>query len=106
MESTPEVASMRLRTGRSGVVITLRLWYSSAGRPRRDAQMAVQQRREDRPEYLSISQVATTLNVSTQSVRTWIARGYLPAIQLPGPRGSIRISTAALGEVLGKRARA
>ncbi len=52
-------------------------------------------------EFLTPDQVAELLEVDGSTVRRWISRGYLPARQLPGPRGRYRVNKAdalALGQ--------
>ncbi|WP_108883248.1 helix-turn-helix domain-containing protein [Anderseniella sp. Alg231-50] len=54
-----------------------------------------------RPEpFLTIPEVAGTLNVNTRTVRRWIDAGYLPVHRLGG---SVRISDADFRAFLAQR---
>jgi excisionase family DNA binding protein len=52
------------------------------------------------PELLSVSHVASRLNVSRASIYRWIAEGRLPAVRLGPPGSPIRIPADELHEWL------
>jgi excisionase family DNA binding protein len=50
-------------------------------------------------EYLSVKEVAALLRVSTATIRAWIRRGYLPALQ-PTRGAALRIPRSSLSRLI------
>lgn len=50
---------------------------------------------------LTVDEVAERLRVNPATVRRWCREGTLKATQLPGARGSWRITPEALAELVG-----
>lgn len=53
------------------------------------------------PDLMTVPQVAKTLGVADETVRTWINDGRVPFVTLPG--GGRRITRAALDAILTER---
>jgi excisionase family DNA binding protein len=51
---------------------------------------------DDRDQYLAPSEVALRLRMSEATVRRAIRDGSLPAVQIHGARGSLRVPESAL----------
>ena len=52
------------------------------------------------PRLLTVRQVAKRLNLSELTIRRRIARGDIPAIQVGGKHGPVRVNEAELSERL------
>lgn len=56
----------------------------------------------DKPDPLTVQQVADIAQVQDETVRNWIKRGWVTAIQLPG--GSYRIPRCEVDRLLRHKA--
>jgi len=52
------------------------------------------------PQFLTPTEVAEILQVTTATIRNMIRRGDLPGVKLPGPRGIYRIPAHAIHAML------
>jgi excisionase family DNA binding protein len=59
---------------------------------------------QERPEWLTLKQVAAQLQVSEVTVRRWLHTGQLAGVRLPGTRAGWRIHRQALERFLAERA--
>ncbi len=57
----------------------------------------------DEVRWLTVEDVATQLQVSTETVRRWIRSGQLPVLDLGGPKAGYRIRGDALAAFLAER---
>lgn len=59
---------------------------------------------DDAPEqWLTVEQVAGTLQVSQETVRRWIRNGELPVLDISGGRGGYRIKRSDLDAFIAAR---
>lgn len=60
---------------------------------------------DEAPDYLTVDQVAATLQVAPQAVRRWIQRGELLAYRLGGQRMGYRIARDELAAFMQRHQR-
>ena len=51
-------------------------------------------------DLLTVREVVDLLKLSERTIRAWIADRRLPAVQLGGPNGPVRVSRAAVADLL------